>query len=68
MKVYTVDNNQIKPTRQIIKLCAWCPKVGRHRKEIDGEWVADERKGKYPLGTASHGICPECDAREFGDL
>ena len=53
--------------KEIVKVCAWCPQVGRHRKYENGKWIDDEKQGDYPAGTVSHGICPDCYAREFGE-
>jgi len=53
-------------TKLIITLCGWCPQVGHHRRQLEtGEWVEDEREGDYPVGSVSHGMCPDCYKREF---
>ncbi len=46
----------------VVTLCMFC----KRRKVSNDQWVEDEKHGTYPFGTISHGLCPECDAREYG--
>jgi hypothetical protein len=44
--------------------CAWC-----RRWRADGQWTAERPGGNVGVGHAvSHGICPECVARQLADV
>lgn len=54
---------QIKRLESFIMVCAWCKKV-----RYKGQWISLERYLRQESeGEASHGMCPECFARETGE-
>jgi hypothetical protein len=56
---------QIQELEQLLPLCSSCKKY----RTIDGEWLPIE---KYLIDngapTLTHGICPECSHKLYGDL
>jgi hypothetical protein len=56
------DVTELAELRRIIPVCAWCKKV-----RDDGEYRDDLERylRRHAILEVTHGICPECQAREF---
>jgi hypothetical protein len=56
------DVTEVAELRRMIPICAWCKKV-----RDDGEYRDDLERylRRHAIVEVSHGICPECQAREF---
>jgi|WetSurMetagenome_2_1015567.scaffolds.fasta_scaffold218209_2 hypothetical protein len=56
------DVSELAELRRIIPICAWCKKV-----RDDGEYREDLERylRRHAILEVSHGICPDCQAREF---
>ena len=53
---------EIRRLESFVMVCAWCKKV-RH----EGQWISLERFLElHHESEASHGMCPECFAKETG--
>ncbi len=51
--------------RSMLAVCAWCRQI---RDESDG-WMPLERyMARHTSTQLTHGICPDCKAKSFGDL
>lgn len=49
---------------EFLRVCSWCRKVGH-----DGEWLTMEKYFNSKFATqTSHGMCPECEKREYDNL
>jgi hypothetical protein len=49
---------------EFMRVCAWCRKVSH-----DDEWLTMEQYFKHNFSTrTTHGLCPECMARQMKDL
>ncbi len=57
--------HNVKTLKGLLPLCAWCRKV----REDEGYWSALENYvAAHTDTTFTHGICPECKAKHFGDF
>jgi AmiR/NasT family two-component response regulator len=56
---------EIKSLRGILPLCSFCKKI----RNADGEWEdVDVYIYKNTEADISHGVCPECYKKHYGDL
>lgn len=54
---------EVKVLRGLIPLCAWCKKI----RDDQGFWCrVEEFLASHTDSKVTHGICPECQEREFG--
>jgi len=55
---------RLRELEEFLRICSWCRKVGH-----DDQWLTIEEYFNSQLATeTSHGICPECAARNLAAL
>lgn len=56
---------EVESLRSLLPICAWCGQI----RDAGREWKTMERYLQDTAGTQmSHGICPTCHERQFGNL